>query len=145
MADLQERYETAVTVLSEMWVRSREDVEELLDMFSAWSDRLPDLVAESIDAVQQEVEDEEDPLTFSQGVGNISETLVEFVQDEAVAAIAGSNDQMAERLNGLVFNHEGVPGAVTGNERLEAEGRADKTTASLKQAGEKLKDAFRGR
>jgi uncharacterized protein YjbJ (UPF0337 family) len=34
-------------------------------------------------------------------------------------------------------------GAVTGNERLEAEGRADKT--SLKQAGEKLKDAFRGR
>jgi len=36
-------------------------------------------------------------------------------------------------------------GAVTGNERLEAEGRADKTKASLKQAGEKLKDAFRGR
>jgi len=36
-------------------------------------------------------------------------------------------------------------GAVTGNERLEAEGRADKSKASLKQAGEKLKDAFRGR
>ena len=36
-------------------------------------------------------------------------------------------------------------GAVTGNERLEAEGRADKTKASLKQAGEKLKVAFRGR
>jgi uncharacterized protein YjbJ (UPF0337 family) len=36
-------------------------------------------------------------------------------------------------------------GAVTGNERLEAEGKADKTKASLKQAGEKLKDAFRGR
>lgn len=36
-------------------------------------------------------------------------------------------------------------GAVTGNERLEAEGRADKTKASLKQTGEKLKDAFRGR
>ena len=36
-------------------------------------------------------------------------------------------------------------GAVTGNERLEAEGRADTTKASLKQAGEKLKDAFRGR
>jgi uncharacterized protein YjbJ (UPF0337 family) len=36
-------------------------------------------------------------------------------------------------------------GAVTGNERLKAEGRADKTKASLKQAGEKLKDAFRGR
>jgi uncharacterized protein YjbJ (UPF0337 family) len=36
-------------------------------------------------------------------------------------------------------------GRVTGDERLEAEGRADKTKASLKQAGEKLKDAFRGR
>jgi uncharacterized protein YjbJ (UPF0337 family) len=36
-------------------------------------------------------------------------------------------------------------GRVTGDERLEAEGRTDKTKASLKQAGEKLKDAFRGR
>jgi uncharacterized protein YjbJ (UPF0337 family) len=36
-------------------------------------------------------------------------------------------------------------GAVTGNERLEAEGRADKTKSNLKQAGEKVKDAFRGR
>jgi uncharacterized protein YjbJ (UPF0337 family) len=36
-------------------------------------------------------------------------------------------------------------GAVTGNERLEAEGRGDKTKANLKQAGEKIKDAFRGR
>jgi uncharacterized protein YjbJ (UPF0337 family) len=36
-------------------------------------------------------------------------------------------------------------GRVTGDERLEAEGRADKTKASLKQAGEKLKDALRGR
>jgi uncharacterized protein YjbJ (UPF0337 family) len=36
-------------------------------------------------------------------------------------------------------------GRVTGEERLEAEGRTDKTRANLKQAGEKLKDAFRGR
>ena len=36
-------------------------------------------------------------------------------------------------------------GRVSGDERLEAEGRADKTKANLKQAGEKLKDAFRGR
>ena len=36
-------------------------------------------------------------------------------------------------------------GRVTGDERLEAEGRADKTKANLKQAGEKIKDAFRGR
>ncbi len=35
-------------------------------------------------------------------------------------------------------------GRVTGDERLEADGRADKTKANLKQAGEKIKDAFRG-
>jgi uncharacterized protein YjbJ (UPF0337 family) len=36
-------------------------------------------------------------------------------------------------------------GRVTRDRRLEAEGRADKTNANLKQAGEKVKDAFRGR
>ena len=36
-------------------------------------------------------------------------------------------------------------GRVTGDRRLEAEGRSDKTRANLKQAGEKIKDAFRGR
>jgi uncharacterized protein YjbJ (UPF0337 family) len=36
-------------------------------------------------------------------------------------------------------------GRVTGNRRLEGEGKADKTKANLKQAGEKVKDAFRGR
>ena len=36
-------------------------------------------------------------------------------------------------------------GRVTGDERLEAKGRADKIKANLKQAGEKVKDAFRGR
>ncbi|MFL6220603.1 MAG: CsbD family protein [Actinomycetes bacterium] len=36
-------------------------------------------------------------------------------------------------------------GRVTGDERLEAEGRTDKTKANLKQAGEKVKDTFRGR
>ena len=36
-------------------------------------------------------------------------------------------------------------GRVTCDERLEAVGRTDKTKANLKQAGEKVKDAFRGR
>ena len=36
-------------------------------------------------------------------------------------------------------------GRETGDRQLEAEGRTDKTKANLKQAGEKLKDAFRGR
>jgi uncharacterized protein YjbJ (UPF0337 family) len=34
---------------------------------------------------------------------------------------------------------------VSGAPYLEAEGRADERKANLKQAGEKIKDAFRGR
>ncbi len=34
-------------------------------------------------------------------------------------------------------------GKATDNERLEAEGKADQTGADLKQAGEKVKDAFK--
>ncbi|MEV4713381.1 CsbD family protein [Micromonospora sp. NPDC049374] len=46
----------------------------------------------------------------------------------------------AENTGGKV--KEGV-GRATDDERLEAEGRADQSSASLKQAGEKIKDAFR--
>jgi uncharacterized protein YjbJ (UPF0337 family) len=48
----------------------------------------------------------------------------------------------AQKLKGQVKQ---AAGRVTGDRRLEAEGRADKTSANLKQAGEKVKDAFRGR
>ena len=34
-------------------------------------------------------------------------------------------------------------GKVTDNERLEAEGRAQQSEADIKQAGEKVKDAFK--
>ncbi|MFP7762093.1 CsbD family protein [Marisediminicola sp. LYQ134] len=34
-------------------------------------------------------------------------------------------------------------GKVTGNESLEAEGKADQTGANLKNAGENVKDAFK--
>lgn len=36
-------------------------------------------------------------------------------------------------------------GEVTGDRGLQAEGRADEVKSNLKQAGEKVKDAFRGR
>ena len=48
----------------------------------------------------------------------------------------------AQKVKGQVKE---AAGRVTGDQRLEAEGRADKTKANLKQAGEKIKDAFRGR
>lgn len=47
----------------------------------------------------------------------------------------------AEDVKGKV---EEATGRATGNEKLEAEGKADQSAASLKQAGEKTKDAFRG-
>jgi uncharacterized protein YjbJ (UPF0337 family) len=48
----------------------------------------------------------------------------------------------AQKVKGQVKE---AAGRATGDQRLEAEGRADKTRANLKQAGEKVKDAFRGR
>ncbi|HWM03542.1 MAG TPA: CsbD family protein [Actinophytocola sp.] len=36
-------------------------------------------------------------------------------------------------------------GKVTGDRGLQAEGRADEVKSNLKQTGEKVKDAFRGR
>ena len=36
-------------------------------------------------------------------------------------------------------------GEVTGNRRLQAEGRTEEVLGNLKQTGEKIKDAFRGR
>jgi uncharacterized protein YjbJ (UPF0337 family) len=48
----------------------------------------------------------------------------------------------AQKVKGQVKE---ATGRVTGDRRLEAEGRADKKKANLKQAGEKVKDVFRGR
>ncbi|MFB6888909.1 CsbD family protein [Kitasatospora sp. NPDC056327] len=46
----------------------------------------------------------------------------------------------AEKAKGAVKE---AAGKATGNERLEAEGRADKAKSDVKQAGEHVKDAFR--
>jgi uncharacterized protein YjbJ (UPF0337 family) len=48
-------------------------------------------------------------------------------------------DNKSEELGGKV--KEGV-GKATDDEQLEAKGKADQTSSNLKQAGEKVKDAF---
>jgi uncharacterized protein YjbJ (UPF0337 family) len=48
----------------------------------------------------------------------------------------------AEELKGQVKE---AAGRASNDPRLEAEGRADQTRANLKQAAEKIKDAFRRR
>jgi len=54
----------------------------------------------------------------------------------------GTDDKIrnsAEEAQGKI--KEGA-GKATDDEKLEAEGKADQTKANLKQAGEKVKDAF---
>jgi uncharacterized protein YjbJ (UPF0337 family) len=69
---------------------------------------------------------------------------VEVDADERARTRAAQNKtrNAAQKVKGQLKE---AAGRVTGDERLEAEGRADKTRANLKQAGEKVKDAFRGR
>ncbi|MCU1597630.1 MAG: hypothetical protein QOK08_1443 [Actinomycetota bacterium] len=53
----------------------------------------------------------------------------------------------ADKIHNAAQNAAGkgkeATGKVTGNERLEAEGKTDQTKADVKQAGEKVKDAFK--
>lgn len=55
--------------------------------------------------------------------------------------IADKFNNKAQELRGRVKRNTGQ---VTGDPRLEAEGAAEETAGGLKQAGEKIKDAFRG-
>ncbi len=48
----------------------------------------------------------------------------------------------AEKLSG---KGKDAAGEATGDERLQAEGQGDQVKSSLKQAGEKVKDAFKKR
>jgi uncharacterized protein YjbJ (UPF0337 family) len=61
---------------------------------------------------------------------------------EAVVSFADKFRDKAQVLRGRVKRNTGK---VIGDRRLQAEGSADKMMGNLKQAGEKVKDAFRGR
>ena len=50
-------------------------------------------------------------------------------------------DNKAEELGGKA--KEGI-GRATDDEQLEAEGKGDQVSGNLKQAGEKIKDVFKG-
>jgi uncharacterized protein YjbJ (UPF0337 family) len=57
-------------------------------------------------------------------------------------SLADKFNNKAQELRGRIKRNSGE---VTGDRRLEAEGSADEVKAHLKQTGEKIKDAFRGR
>jgi len=55
----------------------------------------------------------------------------------------GLDDKMGNTAEDLQGKAKEATGKVTDDEQLEAEGKADQSKADLKQAGEKVKDAFR--
>ncbi|MDQ0635689.1 uncharacterized protein YjbJ (UPF0337 family) [Arthrobacter pascens] len=55
----------------------------------------------------------------------------------------GLDDKIENTSEKLGGKAKEAAGEATDDERLEAEGKMDQTKADLKQAGEKVKDAFR--
>jgi uncharacterized protein YjbJ (UPF0337 family) len=56
----------------------------------------------------------------------------------------GTDDKMANKAQEMKGKVKETTGRATDDEQLEAEGRADQVSGSLKQAGEKVKDAVSG-
>lgn len=63
------------------------------------------------------------------------------IAEEALMGIDDKADNKAEELKG---KGKAKVGDATDDRDLEAEGRAEQAKGSLKQAGEKVKDAFKG-
>lgn len=55
----------------------------------------------------------------------------------------GAGDKIQNAAEGLAGKAKEAAGKATGNERLEAEGKADQVKADAKKAGENVKDAFK--
>ena len=60
----------------------------------------------------------------------------------AVVSFTDKLRNKAQQLRGRIKRNTGE---VTGDRSLQARGRADEVKGNLKQTGEKIKDAFRGR
>lgn len=56
----------------------------------------------------------------------------------------GLDDKMKNAAEDVSGKAKEATGKATGNERLEAEGQVDQTSASAKKAGENVKDVFKG-
>ncbi len=56
----------------------------------------------------------------------------------------GLDDKISNKAEELKGSAKETTGKATDDEQLEAEGKGDQMGANLKQAGEKIKDAFKG-
>ncbi|MBE7163016.1 MAG: CsbD family protein [Williamsia herbipolensis] len=54
-----------------------------------------------------------------------------------------TDDKAGNKVEELKGKVKETVGKAVGNEKLEAEGKADQGKANVKQAGEKIKDAFK--
>ena len=54
----------------------------------------------------------------------------------------GGDDKISNMAEDLTGKAKEATGKVTDDQSMEAEGKADQSKADLKQAGEKVKDAF---
>ena len=55
----------------------------------------------------------------------------------------GNDDKIANKGEGMLGKAKEGLGDATDNKDLQAEGKSDQSKADLKQAGEKVKDAFK--
>jgi uncharacterized protein YjbJ (UPF0337 family) len=55
----------------------------------------------------------------------------------------GTDDKMDNKADELIGKAKDWVGGATGDRDLQAEGQAQKSKGNLKQAGEKIKDAFK--
>jgi uncharacterized protein YjbJ (UPF0337 family) len=55
----------------------------------------------------------------------------------------GAKNKASDKAKAVKGKMKKATGKAVGNPRLEAEGRTDQTEGNLKQAGEKVKDAFK--
>jgi uncharacterized protein YjbJ (UPF0337 family) len=55
----------------------------------------------------------------------------------------GSDDKLANKGEGMLGKAKETLGDATDNKSLQAEGKNDQSKADLKDAGEKVKDAFK--
>jgi uncharacterized protein YjbJ (UPF0337 family) len=56
----------------------------------------------------------------------------------------GTDDKMDNKADELAGKAKELEGKATGDETREAQGKGEQSVANLKQAGEKVKDAFKG-
>jgi uncharacterized protein YjbJ (UPF0337 family) len=57
--------------------------------------------------------------------------------------VMGNQDKLENKADEKVGEAKEAVGKASGDDELQGEGKADQTKANLKQAGEKVKDAFR--